>query len=198
MQEQQITCVENYPEEFDLSKVKGTENRAKLLLLLSKNKELEKHELPNGCDSSLNNPKIREISNTITTRYDAGIQNQQQIGMCVVEENKNGLKNTNLKNTLEKVNVDDVKDVAYLDAYNKTAITDGTAKTILAGVDFRNQDFLLIKNATQKGYLEAEAGDGIDISSRMESHRGTVQKDKSQTITTMGGGKCRCSSSRKL
>ena len=44
-----------------------------------------------------------------------------------------------------------------------------------------------IKNATKKGYLEAEVGDGIDISSRMESHRGTVQKGKSQTITTMGG-----------
>ena len=44
-----------------------------------------------------------------------------------------------------------------------------------------------IKNATKKGYLEAENGDGIDISSRMESHRGTVQKDKAQTITTMGG-----------
>ena len=31
-----------------------------------------------------------------------------------------------------------------------------------------------IKNATNKGYLEAELGDGIDISSRMEYHRGTV------------------------
>ena len=44
-----------------------------------------------------------------------------------------------------------------------------------------------IKNKTNKGYLEAEVGDGIDISSRMEHHRGTVQKNKSQTITTMGG-----------
>ena len=44
-----------------------------------------------------------------------------------------------------------------------------------------------IKNATSKGYLEATEGDGIDISSRMEYHRGTVQKGKSQTITTMGG-----------
>ena len=116
-----------------MSKVKGTENRAELLLLLlSKTKQLENKELPNGCDSSLNNPKIREISNTITTRYDAGIQNQQQIGMCVVEKIK-------------------------------------------------------IKNATAKGFLEAEDGDGIDISSRMESHRGTVQKDKAQTLTTAGG-----------
>ncbi len=43
---------------------------------------------------------------------------------------------------------------------------------------------ILIKNATKKGYLEAEVGDGIDISSRMEHHRGTVQKEKSQTLTT--------------
>lgn len=48
-----------------------------------------------------------------------------------------------------------------------------------------------IKNATQKGFLEAEDGDGVDISSRMESHRGTVQKGKSQTLTTMGGGEHR-------
>ena len=46
---------------------------------------------------------------------------------------------------------------------------------------------LKIKNATKKGYLEAEEGDGIDISSRMQYHRGNVQKQTSQTITTMGG-----------
>ena len=43
---------------------------------------------------------------------------------------------------------------------------------------------ILIKNATKKGYLEATDGDGIDISSRMEHHRGTVQKEKAQTLTT--------------
>lgn len=46
---------------------------------------------------------------------------------------------------------------------------------------------LRIKNANSKGYLEATDGDGIDISSRMEYHRGTVQKGKSQTLTTSGG-----------
>ena len=50
-----------------------------------------------------------------------------------------------------------------------------------------NNDTLKIKNATKKGFLEANDGDGIDISSRMEYHRGTVQKDKAQTLTTMGG-----------
>ena len=53
--------------------------------------------------------------------------------------------------------------------------------------DFRNNTFLAIKNATKQGYLEASAGDGVDISSRMEYHRGTVQKDKIQTLTTSGG-----------
>lgn len=46
---------------------------------------------------------------------------------------------------------------------------------------------IYVKNATKKGYLEAHEGDGIDISSRMEYHRGTVQKGKTQTLTTMGG-----------
>lgn len=43
---------------------------------------------------------------------------------------------------------------------------------------------ILVKNATKQGYLEAKIGDGIDTSSRMEYHRGTVQKDKSQTLMT--------------
>lgn len=43
---------------------------------------------------------------------------------------------------------------------------------------------ILVKNATKKGYLEAKIGDGIDTSSRMEYHRGTVQKGKAQTLLT--------------
>lgn len=46
---------------------------------------------------------------------------------------------------------------------------------------------ILIKNNNSKGYLEAEEGDGIDISSRMEHHRGTVQKGMIQTLDTKGG-----------
>lgn len=47
-------------------------------------------------------------------------------------------------------------------------------------------DGLMIKN-NSKGYEIATDGDGIDISGRMEYHRGTVQKGCSQTINTMGG-----------
>ena len=47
-----------------------------------------------------------------------------------------------------------------------------------------SDNFIKIKNATKKGCLEATDGDGIDISSRMQYHRGTVQKGKAQTLTT--------------
>ena len=61
---------------------------------------------------------------------------------------------------------------------------------ILIKGDFPNEDNnggLLIKNATKQGYLEASDGDGIDISTRMETHRGTVQKGSCQTLTCQGG-----------
>ena len=48
----------------------------------------------------------------------------------------------------------------------------------------QQRERVLIKNATKKGYLEAELYDGIDISSRMHKHRGTVQKGMAQTLTT--------------
>lgn len=49
------------------------------------------------------------------------------------------------------------------------------------------EDRLLIKNATKQGYLEAQEGDGIGLTAATRSgHRGTVQKDKVQTI--FGGG----------
>lgn len=69
-------------------------------------------------------------------------------------------------------------------------VSDGDviAKTITTSAGNRMDDnFIRIKNANAKGYLEATDGDGIDISRRMEYHRGTVQKGKSQTITCSGG-----------
>lgn len=66
---------------------------------------------------------------------------------------------------------------------------DEVAPTITANAmqSINHQNCVLIKEATKKGYKEAEVGDGIDISTRMESHRGTVQKGIAQTITTEGG-----------
>ena len=100
-----------------------------------------------------------------------------------VEENYD-LKNIHktLKETLEQ---NEIKDgVNYIDAYNRTIDNSGLSKTISTRINASNNTYLAIKNATARGYLEATDGDGIDISSRMEHHRGTVQKDKIQTLTT--------------
>ena len=88
--------------------------------------------------------------------------------------------NKSLQETLEQNEIDDT---CYIDTYNRK-INKEKSGTITTGVSFRNNTFLAIKNATKKGYLEATDGDGIDISSRMEHHRGTVQKGKIQTLTT--------------
>lgn len=61
-----------------------------------------------------------------------------------------------------------------------------TANTLLTNP--KEAVVLKIKNATSQGYLEATIGDGVDISSRMESHRGTVQKEKAQTLLTQCQG----------
>lgn len=41
------------------------------------------------CDATLNEPKVKDVCNCITARYDAGIQNQKSIGMSVVEPTTN-------------------------------------------------------------------------------------------------------------
>ena len=64
---------------------------------------------------------------------------------------------------------------------------DGAVDTLTTATGSRCPNVIPIKNKTKKGYLEAKERDGIDISSRMEHHRGNVQKDKIQTITTSGG-----------
>ena len=62
----------------------------------------------------------------------------------------------------------------------------GVAPTITTGNHGLGQT-IAIKNNTQKGYLEAENGDGINICGRMEHQRGNVQKGLAQTINTRGG-----------
>ena len=98
--------------------------------------------------------------------------------------------NKALRETLENNEIPE--GVSFLDAYNKTVLEN--AQTITTRVDASSNSYIAIKNATKKGYLEAEEGDGIDISQRMEYHRGTVQKGLSQTLSTQGGGEPRSDS----
>lgn len=92
----------------------------------------------------------------------------------------------------ETIEGKELEDGDYIDAYNRK-IKKNIANTITTRVDASNETFLVerkampIKNNTKQGYLEATEGDGIDISTRMQYHRGTVQKGKAQTITCMGG-----------
>ena len=109
--------------------------------------------------------------------------------------------NKRLNKTL---NSNDVQDGDFIDAYNKT-VNSEVAGTITTRVSDSNNTFIAekendnvcdelvsegeyipIKNNTKQGYLLAEEGDGIDISGRMKNHRGTVQKETCQTLTTGG------------
>lgn len=111
-------------------------------------------------------------------------------------------RKTKLKLTLEDMLEENVDEKYYLSSKQLDAISgcnayekplekmdkiDKVSPTITTRTSEYTSSMILIKNATKKGYLEAEIGDGIDISTRMETHRGTVQKGKAQTITTMGG-----------
>lgn len=79
----------------------------------------------------------------------------------------------------------------YVDTYNAAPVNNEICITIttstikwggVGSIMIIEEKPLKIKNANSKGYLEANAGDGVDISSRMETHRGTVQKGKIQTL----------------
>lgn len=84
---------------------------------------------------------------------------------------------------------DDVKTILLKNKGTKITKETDVSNTLLARdyKGFGNQEMnavMYIKNATKKGYLEATEGDAVDISSRMQWHRGTVQKQSTQTLDT--------------
>ena len=103
------------------------------------------------------------ISPTLTTRSGA-----YAAGMILI------------KNTENYIEWEDGKNIQM----NCRALKDDK---VIATLNTGGETKILIKNATKKGYLEATAGDGINLSNRMEHQRGNVQKDKIQTLTTSGG-----------
>ena len=118
------------------------------------------------------NRKNQDIGNTITSR--AGDRPTDNFVMCKT-----------LRETLETNEIPD--GVHMIDGYNRNIRNDELSGSITTRVDASNNTYLAIKNATKKGYLEAEEGDGVDISSRMQHHRGTVQKEMIQTLDSQGG-----------
>lgn len=76
------------------------------------------------------------------------------------------------------------KDLSPIENQKNLSPTLDTRCDCLGVVVKENANYLPIKNATKKGYLEAYDGDGVDISARMNTHRGTVQKNMCQTLDT--------------
>lgn len=72
---------ENVDEKYYIN----TEKANKLIEILLNENKLDTKEVKFPCDSSINEPKIKKISNCITARYDAGIQNQKSIGLAIME-----------------------------------------------------------------------------------------------------------------
>lgn len=129
-------------------------------------------ELPSCCDSTINDPQIRDVCNCITARYNAGIQNQKQIGMCVIEEPK-CIKVAQMYGTEREPNPQT----------GRIYDSDGISPTIDTCSGGNIMPKILIKNATKQGYLEATDGDGCYISN-IDKKRGTVQKEMISTLKT--------------
>ena len=141
------------------------------------------NEIPEGVSMvDAYNRKVRTdgTAKTITTRVSEG--NEDFVAIKLKRGYECQIKN-------EKEDTDDIDLLGNYSKsdYNATMIVgkNGSAPTVRE--NHGQVTAIPIKNATKKGYLLAEEGDGVDISTRMESHRGTVQKGMAQTLSTMGG-----------
>lgn len=114
----------NFPKEFDngirLKDILENEVDEKYYINTDRAKQLidkliDSYQLQGDrecADSTINEPKIREISNCITSRYDAGIQNQKQIGLVVVEPNMIQVGKLEGSNFNQNKVVYDIKDIS--------------------------------------------------------------------------------------
>ena len=132
--------------------------------------------------------KVVTIGNAGNGHHSKDISSENGLMPTLTTGNHNNgqLIATNNKALNETIENKQLEDGDIIDAYNREIKKD-VSTTITTRVSASNNTFIAIKNATEKGYLEAEEGDGIDISTRMENHRGTVQKGLAQTLTCVGG-----------
>ena len=178
------------------------------------NETIEGQELEDGDFIDAYNKKIKkDIAGTITTRVDASnktflVEKTEQERRCEEALEKGALKEGDVINHSHDnpapVNTDnpdcaptlttrgDELGVVVMGNYSpsghnaaRVVDPDGIAPTVME--NHGTVTAIPIKNNTKKGYLLAEEGDAVDISGRMQYHRGTVQKGISQTITTAGG-----------
>lgn len=145
------------------------------------------------CDSTINDPKVRDISNCITSRYDAGIQNQKQIGLCVVEpvlfggmQEHQAIKTDGICTTLTSSMGTGGGYVPMVSEYDKQFKCvqvaqmygtekepnpqagriydpDGISPTVDTCSGGNRMPKVLVREATKQGYAEAFEGDSINL-----------------------------------
>ena len=97
-----------------------------------------------------------------------------------------------LPNNFNILKLQNVKQIGYIEKgtgqHQSNTIYDSNrlCPTICSAEAVKSPLKFLIKNNSKQGYLEAEVGDGINISSRMQWQRGNVKKQISHTINTEG------------
>ena len=132
-----------------------------------KNNEIKQKNKGNGFKFNISNGNA--IAKTITTRSGSRM-----------DDNFIEIKNKSLLKTLE-TNI--IEEYSFIDSYNKNVKNNGIIGTITTRIDASNNNFIVVPEATKKGYTIATDGDRVYIN-RPHQKRGVVQKDKIQTLKT--------------
>lgn len=132
-------------------------------------------------------PKPIKLDKKLKDMLEADVDDKYYLSEKAKEYICGNAVNKDLKDRIDRSKTYLSKEIAYTIS-TKQDRRNGDSNFILDGYGETSiGDYLKIKNANSKGYLEATDGDGVDISGRMQYHRGTVQKGKTQTLSTMGG-----------
>lgn len=166
--------------EQSLNKVKN-DDTANIITTLEGNRDTSTFILNNRLKETLQNNDIKDNVSFIDT-YNRNIRDDNLSG--TISTGVSFRNNTFLAIKKDTENYIEWEEKGKLDIDCRASKEDKVSTTICTTPNNK----VLIKNATKKGYLEATDGDGIDISSRIEHHRGTVQKGKAQTLTTQCDG----------
>src|SRR5699024_2597571 len=119
-------------------------------------------------DATVNEPEVKEVMNTIISRYDAGVSNYKSTGGMVIEP----------KTIQPILTPDRIKKRQN----GRRLKEDGEPMFTLTAQDRHG---IAIREATKKGYTVAEPGDSVNISfPDSETRRGRVGKQIANTLLT--------------
>lgn len=130
----------------------------------------EKHKVKDRVvvDGTINEPKVKEVMNTVVARYDAGVSNQKSMGGMVIEPK-----------TVQPVLTPDRMEKRQNGRRFKE---DGEPMFTLTAQDKHG---IAIKEATKKGYTVAEPGDSVNIAyPDSKTRRGRVGNQIANTLLT--------------